>query len=109
MAKATWPVRRERRLRAAAFGTYPTASAAAVTRASDFGWVLMPFSARDADATETFAKRATVVMVGVSGLCFKTSAAKVYGERLQQPEDCIRSVPRSRAKRQGAGDDGRGP
>src|SRR5436190_12676738 len=69
----------------------------------------MPFSARDADATETFAKRATVVMVGVSGLCFKTSAAKDYGERLQQPEDCIRSVPRSRAKRKGAGDDGRDP
>src|SRR5919198_3576718 len=67
MANATCPVRRERRLRAAAFGTYPTASAAAVTRASVSGCVLMPLSARDADATETFARRATVVMVGVSG------------------------------------------
>jgi hypothetical protein len=32
------------------------------------GVVRMPFSARDADATETLARRATVVIVGAASL-----------------------------------------
>jgi hypothetical protein len=64
MANAIWPVRRERSELAAAFGTYPTRSAASVTRSYTSGVVLIPFSARDAEATETFASFATVVMVG---------------------------------------------
>ena len=57
-------MRRERSVRAAAFGTYPTASAASVTRASVVGLVRIPFRTRDAEATDTFASRATVVIVG---------------------------------------------
>jgi hypothetical protein len=38
----------------------------------------MPLSARDADATETFARRATVVMVGVSGFLCKGLRVNVY-------------------------------
>src|SRR5437773_449636 len=36
----------------------------------------MPFNAREAEATETFARRATVVMVGVSGLRCKEPCCK---------------------------------
>ena len=64
IANAIWPVRRDRSERAAAFGTYPTASAASVTRANVSGFVRIPFRTREADATETFARRATVVIVG---------------------------------------------
>jgi hypothetical protein len=66
IAKAIWPVRRERSERAAAFGTYPTASAARVTRAAVSGLVRIPLRTREADAIDTFARRATVVIVGTS-------------------------------------------
>jgi hypothetical protein len=83
-------VRRERSERAAAFGTYPTASAAAVTFASVSGFVRIPFSARDAEAIETFASFATVVIVGAPssvglgdlGMITET----VYCKRLQRRE-----------------------
>jgi multiple sugar transport system ATP-binding protein len=76
-------VRRERRLRAAALGTYPTALAASVTRRSVSGCVLIPLSTREADATETFASLATVARVGVSSCAgckgfLKTIVENVY-------------------------------
>jgi hypothetical protein len=64
MANAIWPVRRDRSVRAAALGTYPIASAASVTRSCVAALVRIPFITREAEATDTFASRATVMIVG---------------------------------------------
>src|SRR5918994_895633 len=103
MAKAIWPVRRERSVRAAAFGTYPTASAASVTRASVSGLVRIPFSTRDADATETFARRATVVIVGTlsavsSGIGWVSSASML--KRITENVYSSATMPYDDARRQ---------
>jgi hypothetical protein len=81
MAKAIWPVRLERSDRAAAFGTYPISSAALVTRSCVSALVRIPFSTRDADATETFASLATVVIVGTSWRVSSVSSTGPLAEK----------------------------
>lgn len=89
---AICPVRRERSDRAAALGTYPTDSAACVTFASVSGLVLIPFRARETDATETFARFATVLSVGapssVGGSGFGMAAETVHYRCVQPTARC---------------------
>src|SRR3954469_22104052 len=64
IAKATWLVRSDFSERAAALGTYPSSSAADITRRTVSSRVGRPFSTRETEAIETPARCAIVVIVG---------------------------------------------